>query len=565
MKRFLLLFILLASTAVCIAQCNPNEVIVGISQINPDVTINALTGPNDIDDWWPLHESVQNGTTPLIYLLHSASLTSDQLVAAITGKPGVVSVSKNCQHTTLFSGVTPNDAMYSSQWALPMISAPMAWTLTTGCNSGVSCPIIADLDTGLDYTHPDLAANVWSAPEPFTLTGINGFNIISCPAGTHGVNVCAGTCDPMDNAYASAGHGTRTAGVIGAVGNNSIGTSGLMWNAQILPIRFIDPNVPACNTDSDNVGAIEALIQLKAIFPNIAVANHSYGFGMEDNAGYNSTPESAMSAEKAVWTSLTALPIAEILASGNGVGPGAEAAYLDPSTTPIPTTFDYTHFYVHVWPQSWQMSNMVVVGMSNQNDGMGGPGNLVGAAGNSTNYGPLVALDAPGYSILSTIVGGSWATEGGTSFSSPYTAATVALEAVVCPGLMQSPSTLISELLGSVDADALMTGLTSTGGRLNTYAALQAAQTGCPTGYTLQTVRNGTGSVTPYQGSYPSGASVTLTATPSANSTFTGWSGGGCSGTSPCNVTMSASKTVTATFASTSGGGGANAMWVAIP
>src|SRR6185436_1660421 len=54
----------------------------------------------------------------------------------------------------------PNDPRYSSQWYLPKIGAPAAWKVTTGSSNIV----VAVIDTGVDYTHPDLAANMWRNP-----------------------------------------------------------------------------------------------------------------------------------------------------------------------------------------------------------------------------------------------------------------------------------------------------------------------------------------------------------------------------------------------------------------
>ena len=82
-----------------------------------------------------------------------------------------------------------------------------AWNVATGSRSIV----IAEVDSGVQYTHPDLAANIWSNPG-----GVGG-----CAAGTHGYNVLNSTCDPMDDETTYGGHGTHVAGILGAVGNNA--------------------------------------------------------------------------------------------------------------------------------------------------------------------------------------------------------------------------------------------------------------------------------------------------------------------------------------------------------
>jgi thermitase len=92
-----------------------------------------------------------------------------------------------------------------------------AWDYVTDC----SAVVVAVVDTGVDYNHEDLAANMWNGPSPFLL---------------HGVNFQDSTNDPMDN----NGHGTHVAGTIGAVGNNGLGTSGVCWKVQLMAVKSLD-------------------------------------------------------------------------------------------------------------------------------------------------------------------------------------------------------------------------------------------------------------------------------------------------------------------------------------
>ena len=134
------------------------------------------------------------------------------------------------------------------------ISAVPAWDVTTGSRANV-IPIV---DTGVDYNHPDLAANVWSAPAPFSVT--IGGTVISCAAGTHGYNALLKTCDPMDD----NNHGTHVAGTIGAAGNNAAGVAGVNWTASIMASKFLSAN--GSGTTSDAIDAIEFAIQAKVAF-----------------------------------------------------------------------------------------------------------------------------------------------------------------------------------------------------------------------------------------------------------------------------------------------------------
>jgi thermitase len=107
--------------------------------------------------------------------------------------------------------VSPNDPNYASQWHLPKISAPSAWS----SNTGASSIIIAICDTGVDGTHEDLAGKM--------VPGRNIYNGNSDTADVHG-------------------HGTQVAGTAAAVTNNARGVAGVSWGSLIMPVRVSDPN-----------------------------------------------------------------------------------------------------------------------------------------------------------------------------------------------------------------------------------------------------------------------------------------------------------------------------------
>ncbi|MCL4125256.1 UNVERIFIED_CONTAM: hypothetical protein GTU68_049749 [Idotea baltica] len=124
------------------------------------------------------------------------------------------------------------------------INAPGAWDLNTGSNSVV----VAVIDTGVDYNHTDLKANMWVNP-----------------------NEIAG------NPYDDNGHGTHVAGTIGAKGNNGKGVAGVNWNVKIMALKFLDAN--GAGGLADAIEVIDYMVAMKNRGVNIVVSNNSWGGG----------------------------------------------------------------------------------------------------------------------------------------------------------------------------------------------------------------------------------------------------------------------------------------------
>ena len=141
--------------------------------------------------------------------------------------------------------VSPNDPQFNQQWALRNtgqnggqfgsdINASTAWETTKGSQSTV----VAVIDSGIDFTHPDLANNQWTNPNPSPEGDVNGWDYV------------ADSGEIKDE----QGHGTAVAGIIAAEGDNSLGVTGVMWRASLMSLRVLD------NTGTGDVAAaVEAI------------------------------------------------------------------------------------------------------------------------------------------------------------------------------------------------------------------------------------------------------------------------------------------------------------------
>ena len=213
-------------------------------------------------------ERALGGVTALrqVRLSHGSSI--DEALAAYQSDPRVLYAEPNYRVQMI---EVPNDPRYSELWGLNNegqtggtpdvdIDAPEAWDVTTGGST-----LVAVIDTGVDYTHPDLAANMWVNPGEIPNDGQdndgNGF-----VDDVHGYDFANNDSDPMDD----HGHGTHVAGTIGAVGNNGIGVAGINWNVQLMAVKFLDASGNGTTAD-----AVEAINYAAA--QGATISNNSWG------------------------------------------------------------------------------------------------------------------------------------------------------------------------------------------------------------------------------------------------------------------------------------------------
>lgn len=341
----------------------------------------------------------------------------------------------------LRADVIPGDPRYTELWGMDKISAPYAWDTAIG-SQAVSVGVV---DTGIDYAHPDLAANVWSAPFAFNVT--IGDTTKTCPIGAHGYNAIRETFDPKDD----NSHGTHVSGTIGAVGDNALGVAGVNWTASIVGLKFL--NSRGSGTTADAVDAIEFAVQAKiADAANIRVLSNSWGGG---KSTYTMRDEIQRAYED---------DILFVCSAGNsGAGP-----------------------VINYYLPTYNVLNLLAVAASDQNDFLAG----------FSNYGYWsIHLAAPGVDILSTIRGSSYDYYNGTSMAVPHVSGTAALVVAkwAAWGIDVNVDTLRSILINKVDIvnqdpppgypDASaknIFGNTISNGRLNAYNAVSVDPTTVP-------------------------------------------------------------------------------------
>jgi subtilisin family serine protease len=322
--------------------------------------------------------------------------------------------------------VLPNDPRFSEQWALANdgqnggtrgadIRAVGAWASTTGSNKVV----VAVLDSGVDYTHPDLVTNIWKRPEIIKEYEDRNLGTID---DIHGYNALDNDADPMDQ----NGHGTHCAGIIGAEGGNNEGITGVNWTVQIMPLKFMDAN--GSGTTKDAIEAINYVIDRRKAGVNVRIISASWGSTQKSRA-----------LEDVIKQAYEA-GILFVAAAGN--------ASVDNDKSP--------HY-----PSSYNVGNVISVAALDRNDQLT----------SFSNFGArTVHIGAPGKDILSTWLDHEFKTASGTSMATPVVAGVAALV------LSQNPNMSVDELrkhlLDSVDKLPALETKTVTGGRINAAKAV---------------------------------------------------------------------------------------------
>jgi subtilisin family serine protease len=343
-------------------------------------------------------------------------------VAAFSARDDVLYAEPNY---ILHAGATPDDPSFNQLYGMTKIGAPQVWDTTPGSRSVV----VGVIDEGIDISHPDLLANIWTNPSQGSIPGISG--------DLHGYDFFGNT-----GTIPAELHATHVAGTIGAVGNNGEGVAGVNWQVSLMSLRFISAATNS-GTDADAIRAYNYAKQMRDLWvsnppgtkgANIRALNASYGGG-----GYS---QAAADALNAVGQS----GILFVAAAGN-------------------ETSD-NNLHPH-YPSNYSLSNVISVAATDQNDQLA----------TFSNFGSrTVTLGAPGVGILSTTPGNTYNFLNGTSMATPHVTGAAALLCAANPNL--SVNQLRALLSFNGDIVPALQGRTLSGRRLNVFKSLQAMNEG---------------------------------------------------------------------------------------
>ncbi len=294
------------------------------------------------------------------------------------------------------------------------IHAPEAWNISTGKRQSEGGPLIAVIDTGVDYNHPDLKNNLWTNPGEIPGDGIDndGNGVID---DVHGYNAYLDNGNPMDG----HSHGTHCAGTIAAEGNNGTGVVGVNWQATILPVKIFSDG-GRTTTDAILRGILYATKM------GARVTSNSWGGG---------------AANDAIKDALQTSPALHIFAAGNdGKNNDSRPTY----------------------PANYDIPNIVAVAATDNKDQIA----------SFSNYGrTTVDVAAPGVGIYSTVPNEGYGLKSGTSMATPHVSGMAGLIVSAHPELTNDQ--LKQRLIGSSDRVQGLSNMTVSKGRVNLGRAIE--------------------------------------------------------------------------------------------
>uniref|UniRef100_A0A061S5S3 Serine protease n=1 Tax=Tetraselmis sp. GSL018 TaxID=582737 RepID=A0A061S5S3_9CHLO len=371
-------------------------------------------------------KKVKNTKSKNLSVLHADKDSLEQLVTELEQDPAVAFVERD---QVVTADYITNDPELPRLWGLPKTGVQSAWDTQRGSRNTVVCVI----DTGVDYTHPDLYANMWVNPGEIPGNGIDddGNGYID---DVYGINAITEDGDPMDD----NSHGTHCAGTIGAVGNNAIGVVGVVHTVSIMACKFLSSS--GSGYVSDAVLCLDYALEKGA-----RITSNSWGGG-----GFS-------------------LALSELIDTAESRGQLFIAAAGNSAQDN-----DVTPHYPSSYPQDIVLS---VASTDNTADDRLSSFSCWGST--------AVDIGVPGSGIYSTLPGNLYGYKSGTSMATPHVSGAAALL------LSQNPDLTAAEvktaLLGSVTSSEQLIGKTVSGGRLNVSAALnmiphrEPTQTPAPT------------------------------------------------------------------------------------
>jgi subtilisin family serine protease len=376
---------------------------IGVKKFETVEGLYVLTLPETMDVW-------------------SAGALAQELEAVTYAEPNYI---VNTQQTI------PNDPRFADLWGLRNtgqsggtvgadIQAANAWNITTGSSNVV----VAVLDTGTDYTHPDLAANMFRNEADCNANGVdddgNGY-VDDC----YGIDTANHDSDPFDD----HSHGTHTSGTIGAAGNNAIGVAGVNWNVRLMACKFLSGS--GSGSTADAVSCLDYVARMKDLGANIVATSNSWGGG-----GYSQALYDAIEAQRQRG-------ILFIAAAGNS---------------------NSNNDTVAAYPADYDLPNVIAVAATTRTD----------TRSSFSSYGRrTVHIGAPGSEIWSTTPGNSYQSFSGTSMATPHVAGVAALLKAQDPA--RDWRAIRNLILAGGDDNASLNSITMTGKRLNAFGSLTCA------------------------------------------------------------------------------------------
>ena len=422
--------------------------VVRVSEGVADHVLVKLQPGRTSDEVRPLAEALEafivpHPTAPDLYLLRFSKISlegASQARAILSQYPELIAYAE-IDAVVRAAATTPNDPRFAAeQWGLQNtaqaggtadvdLDAPEAWDVRREATN----VIVAVVDSGVRYTHEDLAQNMWRNPGEIAGNGIDDDND-GFIDDVHGINAIDDTGNPDDDVpdavLGVGGHGTAVAGVIGAVGNNGRGIAGVAWRVQIMALKWF--NNQGAGALSDAIQCLDYARQKGA-----TIVNASWQQGGLLSGTIN----------QSMMDALDRLKQAGVMFVSSAGNDGAN------------------NDLVAHYPSNYPYDNVVAVAA----------GTSAGSLSRQSNFGErLVDVVAPGEGVLSTSAKSDteYAVVSGTSFAAPHVSGMLALLKAQFPA--EDYRALINRMLQGAERKDRLVGKVRTGAFVNLFNALTA-------------------------------------------------------------------------------------------